>query len=57
MNRRALAALRVEKQMVTVPGATHLFEEPGTMERVAELAKDWFIKYLVQEDRRSSPKR
>ena len=56
MNRRALAALRVEKQMVTVPGATHLFEEPGTMERVAELAREWFLKYLAQRVGRSSPK-
>jgi putative phosphoribosyl transferase len=29
-----------------VPGATHLFEEPGTLERVAELAGDWFARYL-----------
>jgi NAD-dependent dihydropyrimidine dehydrogenase PreA subunit len=47
MNREALAKLRVEKQIVIVPGATHLFEEPGTLEQVAELARDWFIKYLT----------
>ncbi len=40
--------LQCEKQMVIVPGATHLFEEPGTLERVASLAADWFQKHLVQ---------
>jgi putative phosphoribosyl transferase len=33
--------------MVVVPGATHLFEEPGALERVAELARDWFLKYFA----------
>jgi dienelactone hydrolase len=46
MNRKALASLRSEKKLVIVPGATHLFEEPGTLEKVAELARDWFVKYL-----------
>lgn len=46
MNRTAFAALRAPKEMLTVPGATHLFEEPGTLEKVAELATDWFVKYL-----------
>jgi hypothetical protein len=32
-----------------VPGATHLFEEPGALERVAELASDWFVEYLIVE--------
>lgn len=32
--------------MEIVPGATHLFEEPGTLERVADLAADWFTTYL-----------
>ncbi len=49
MNRQALAKLRTEKQLVIVPGATHLFEEPGTLERVADLAGDWFSKYLTSE--------
>ena len=47
MNREALAKLRVEKQLVIVPGATHLFEEPGALEQVAELARDWFVKHLT----------
>ena len=47
MNRKAFASLRVEKDMVIVPGATHLFEEPGTLEKAAIRARDWFIKYLA----------
>ena len=39
--------LQCEKEMVIVPGATHLFEEPGTLEQVAALAADWFEKHLV----------
>ena len=39
--------LQCEKEMVIVPGATHLFEEPGTLEQVASLAADWFQKHLV----------
>ena len=47
MNRTALAQLRSEKELVIVPGATHLFEEPGALEKVAILARDWFAKYLL----------
>ena len=47
MNRRALGELRVEKEMVIVPGATHLFEEPGALEQVAGYAGNWFVKYLA----------
>jgi dienelactone hydrolase len=46
LNREALAELRCEKQLVIVPGATHLFEEPGTLEEVARLASDWFVRHL-----------
>ena len=47
LNREALEALACrEKQLVIVPGATHLFEEPGTLERVAELASEWFERYM-----------
>ncbi len=46
MNEEALAQLRCEKEMVLVPGATHLFEEPGTLEEVARLTRDWFQKHL-----------
>ena len=46
MNEDALRRLNVEKKLEIVPGATHLFEEPGTLEKVAALARDWFIQYL-----------
>jgi putative phosphoribosyl transferase len=38
--------LRCESRLVTVPGATHLFEEPGTLEQAAALARDWFVAHL-----------
>jgi pimeloyl-ACP methyl ester carboxylesterase len=46
MNQEALALLSVEKKLVVVPGASHLFEEPGALEKVAHLASDWFHPYL-----------
>jgi putative phosphoribosyl transferase len=46
MNREVLALLQCEKQLSIVPGATHLFEEPGTLEEVARLAREWFLQYL-----------
>ncbi len=56
LNRRALAALRCRKRLAIVPGATHLFEEPGALERVAELAGDWFAG-LLQSSRGPAPSR
>ena len=47
LNRAALAQLRCEKQLVIVPGATHLFEEPGALDVVARLARDWFKRHLI----------
>jgi putative phosphoribosyl transferase len=47
LNREALAQLHCERQIVIVPGATHLFEEPGAMDEVARLAREWFERYLV----------
>jgi len=47
LNREAYERLSVEKEMVIVPGATHLFEERGALERVAELAADWFGRHLA----------
>ena len=47
LNRAALAQLRCEKQLVIVPGATHLFEEPGALEEVARLARAWFERFLI----------
>ncbi len=46
MNRDALRRLRSAKDLQMVPGATHLFAEPGALERVAELAGDWFEQHL-----------
>lgn len=46
LNQYALRLLTSEKKLEIVPGATHLFEEPGTLETVASLASDWFDKYL-----------
>ena len=46
LNEQALAQLRCLKRLESVPGATHLFEEPRTLERVAELARDWFTRHL-----------
>lgn len=47
MNREAAGSLQVEHRIEIVPGATHLFEEPGKLEEVARLARDWFKHYLV----------
>jgi putative phosphoribosyl transferase len=45
-NEKAYAQLRCEKQLTIVPGATHLFEEPGALEEVARLAAEWFRRHL-----------
>lgn len=47
MNRQAQAALRCENRLEIVPGASHLFEEPGTLDIVAKLALDWFTRWLA----------
>ncbi|HYL36974.1 MAG TPA: dienelactone hydrolase family protein [Bryobacteraceae bacterium] len=46
LNRRAMAQMRCENELQIVPGASHLFEEPGALKKVAGLARDWFLKYL-----------
>src|SRR5205085_6505355 len=46
MNEDAYARMTAERKIEIVPGATHLFEEPGTLEEVARLARDWFVRYL-----------
>jgi len=48
MNRQAYVQLRCTKEMVVIPGATHLFEEPGALEQVASLASAWFAKHLLR---------
>ncbi|HYM50038.1 MAG TPA: dienelactone hydrolase family protein [Candidatus Limnocylindrales bacterium] len=47
LNRQALRELAGPKQLAIVPGATHLFEEPGALEQVAALASDWFRRHLA----------
>ncbi|MGA3059075.1 MAG: dienelactone hydrolase family protein [Candidatus Bathyarchaeia archaeon] len=46
LNRQAMEQMSAEKKLVIIPGATHLFEEPGKLEDVAKLAADWFLRYL-----------
>lgn len=46
LNTQAMSELQCEKKLEIVPGATHLFEEPGTLEQVASLASKWFEKYV-----------
>lgn len=47
LNRKAAARLRAPHRLDIVPGATHLFPEPGALERVAELTRDWFVEHLA----------
>jgi|SRR5436309_993250 len=49
MNERAAAQMVAETQLVIVPGATHLFEEPGTLDTVAMRAKEWFLRHLARK--------
>jgi hypothetical protein len=46
LNRAAYARLHCPRELIIVPGATHLFEEPGTLERVAADAAAWFARWL-----------
>jgi dienelactone hydrolase len=46
LNRKAMRELGGESRLLIVPGATHLFEEPGALEQVAQLARDWFLGHL-----------
>lgn len=47
LNEKAFAALRCEKKLMVVEGASHLFEEPGKLEEVAAYASEWFLRYLT----------
>jgi putative phosphoribosyl transferase len=56
LNRKAMQRLRGETRLEIVPGASHLFEEPGALEQVARLARDWFVGHLgpvARHDRRA----
>jgi hypothetical protein len=48
LNKQARQRMQAETELLIVPGATHLFEEPGTLEQVAKAASDWFAKYLTR---------
>jgi putative phosphoribosyl transferase len=54
LNQGAYEQLKTEKRFDIVPGATHLFEEPGTLDAVAELAIQWFVRYLRPKKVRSA---
>ncbi len=51
LNREAYALVQCEKELVIVPGATHLFQEPVALEKVAALAADWFSRHFGAEHR------
>jgi putative phosphoribosyl transferase len=51
LNEEAFAELRCKKEMRIIPGATHLFEEPGALDEVARLAAEWFREHLRAESR------
>jgi putative phosphoribosyl transferase len=57
LNRTALARLTCEKQLQVVPGATHLFEEPGALDAVIDLARDWLTDHLMRPSSRATPSR
>jgi dienelactone hydrolase len=50
LNEQAMRAMRAPVRLEIVPGATHLFEEPGTLDAAAALARDWCLRYLVRGD-------
>jgi pimeloyl-ACP methyl ester carboxylesterase len=56
MNQAALAQLRTEKRLVIIPGATHLFGEPGALDEVARLAREWFELHLHAETHSAAPR-
>jgi putative phosphoribosyl transferase len=56
MNRDAAARMRCDHRVEVIPGATHLFEEPGALERVGRLAAAWFLRYLPSGDRVAKPR-
>jgi alpha-beta hydrolase superfamily lysophospholipase len=48
LNRRAMLQMTCIKKLNVIPGATHLFEEPGKLELVADAAANWFLKYMLR---------
>jgi pimeloyl-ACP methyl ester carboxylesterase len=55
LNKQAARRLRCTHELAIVPGASHLFEEPGTLEQVTRLATDWFLRYLAEARSRAEP--
>jgi putative phosphoribosyl transferase len=49
LNQQAFEQLQCEKEMKLIPGATHLFEEPGALDQVAELAAAWFMSHMREQ--------
>ncbi|MEX2151989.1 MAG: hypothetical protein WD825_01545 [Gemmatimonadaceae bacterium] len=47
LNKQAMREMRAPVKLEIVPGATHLFEEPGALQQAAQLARDWFLRYLA----------
>ncbi len=47
LNRQAQAQLTCENRLEVIPGATHVFAEPGALEQVADLARDWFTRHFA----------
>jgi len=52
LNRQSYARLKCEKELAVIPGDTHLFEEPGSLDEVARLAADWFSRHLAPRNER-----
>jgi pimeloyl-ACP methyl ester carboxylesterase len=50
LNNQAMRLMKAPARLEIVPGATHLFEEPGTLEQVARLARDWFVHHLIEDE-------
>lgn len=50
LNRAAMGVLRCEKELVVIPGAGHLFEEPGALDAVIDYARRWFVAHMTHED-------
>jgi putative phosphoribosyl transferase len=57
MNQAAFDLLRCPKELTIIPGATHLFEEPGTLERVADFALEWFLRFFAPHTERTEASR
>jgi putative phosphoribosyl transferase len=57
LNRQAYERLHCEKRLVVIPGATHLFEEPGALDRVAQCAREWFEQHLARQPIGGAPQR